>query len=287
MADWDGQERTEQATSAKREDARRRGQIPRSVDLSIALSLLCGFAGLYYLGPWVLETACEGARELFGQVGGSSAGLSVDSVHRLAVGAVGLILLGSLPLAACGWGVAVAATVLQVGVEFRVLDPWPDFGRLGLWRAARRILSGRSLVRGCFVVLKLLVVGGAVAWLVRGFLERVLDLSAGRGPAAAAVLGREAWGEWWRMSAFGGVIVSLALVGLAILEYLYQRWQHERDLRMTKGEVEEENLRLQGNVQYKSLRRHAASARIEGPEGSHGARAPATEEARRRRESAS
>jgi flagellar biosynthetic protein FlhB len=189
-----------------------------------------------------------------------------------------------LPLAACSWGVAVAATVLQVGVEFRVLDPWPDFGRLGLRRAFARIVSLRSLMRGGFSMLKLVVVGGAVAWFLRGFLERIVSLVAEGGRESSALLVREAWGEWWRGSAYFGVLVSLLLVGLASLEYLYQRWLHERDLRMTKAEVEEENLRLQGRVQYKSLRSRAASMETQSVADADRVPGSGTTDTRRRQE---
>ena len=49
-------------------------------------------------------------------------------------------------------------------------------------------------------------------------------------------------------------------MAVAVLDYLFERWQHERDLRMTREEVEEETLRLEGNRQHKDRRRKEGSA---------------------------
>jgi len=261
MADWNSQERTEQPTQARREEARRQGQIPRSRDLTVAVSLLAGFAGLHCSGPWLLERARDTVLFFIGQMSSASETLTAGNLGSLAAAGCASLALGLLPLSIFTCGAFTAASVLQAGLLVRPESVQPDLARLSIHEGIRRLFSVRSLSRGLFAGLKLLAVAAAAAWLLLGAWDlfmgpigEVLRKSAG----SAADL--KPWHDWCRGLSDVGLKISLVLVALGCLEYLFERWQHERDLRMTRSEIEEETLRLEGHREYKSRRRKEGAA---------------------------
>lgn len=247
-------ERSRPATPAKREEARERGQVPRSRDLTVALSLLGGFISLHFVGKGLLDGACAMVKGLFSSLAAEPAGLSPERVRELLAFSSGSLILSFLPVAVLASGMTAAAAFLQGGLAFRPSTLALDFSRLSPLGGIRRLWNVRSLARGFFTVAKTTVVAW-IAWKsVSGALSESLSAwSASPGSAgggAQAVWARFA-GELPRL----GIEASLALVALGGVEYLFQRWQHERDLRMSPAEVREEILRLEGNVELKSKRR--------------------------------
>ena len=127
----------------------------------------------------------------------------------------------------------------------------PQIGRVNPLEGARRLGGSRSLVRGMFAALKLLVVGGLLWQMATSWL-------ASDGPAAFLA---GSWKEFWESLVGFGVRLSFYLVLLALVEYGVQRWLHERSLRMTRDEIREEAQRQEGDPGIKDRRRriHAAS----------------------------
>lgn len=256
MLEWDSQEKTEQPTPAKRDEARRKGQVPRSLDLTVALSLLVSCAALYYFGPWVLARGGEAFRLLLGQL---TMSLETGTVTDLAFSAYSFLLIAVLPIAACTGGVILASSALQTGAVVRFEALSPDFSRLSPASALRRLFSLRSFARGLFAGLKLATAGLVVGWILYGSIVELArlapaDISWTDGGWTEGSLASASWGRWWGAVGSQGMKVCAALVGLGLLEYFYQRWQHERDLRMSRTELEEEIARQEGKREYKSQR---------------------------------
>jgi flagellar biosynthetic protein FlhB len=264
MVTGEGQERSEQPTQARREEARRQGQIPRSRDLAVAISLLAGFVGLYGSGDWLLGRTCDTTRALLGETTAGT-GLTAEVVRdRFAVGC-SLLLLAVLPVAAVSGGAVALSVALQTGGAVRGSLIAPDPSRLSPRRGLVRIFSLRGLGRGLFTVLKFVVVGGLAIWLLAGLADIVSSACLpGPGPHFGGSDTRTRVGFLWDETCLLGIKLSGALVLLGLLDYLHERWQHERDLRMTRAEVQEETLRLEGNREYKSRLRKEAGQLFSG-----------------------
>lgn len=271
MVRGEGQERSEQPTQARREEARRQGQIPRSRDLAVAISLLAGFLGLYCSGDWLLGRTCEATRTLLQESAGEAT-LTAEVVRdRFAVGC-SLLVLAMLPLAALSGGAVAVSVALQTGGAVRGSSIAPDPSRLSPRRGLLRIFSLRGLGRGLFTVLKFVVVGGLAIWLLVGLAGIVSGaclpesgLSLDRSDTRMRV------GFLWDETCLLGLKLSGALVVLGLLDYLHERWQHERDLRMTRAEVQEEKLRLEGNPEHKARLRKEAGRLFNGSRREGGA----------------
>ena len=236
------QEKTEAPTPKRREDARRKGQIARSAEVGTAL-LLLGAAGSVWVGGRVL------AREMVFLVGGSfgSVGaLPVGVDHTAAwVQQLGWIILGALaPVILALTGLVVAGGALQARGTLTWQPLQPDFSRLSPQKNLRRLVGVRPMVELAKSLLKLVIAAGAVYFALGGALSEVAMLPQQSPTAAVALLHRLAT----RLLLTAG----LAFLALAVADYLYQFWETEKNLRMTKEEVKQESKDTEGDPMVKS-----------------------------------
>jgi flagellar biosynthesis protein FlhB len=254
MSDYSG-EKSLEPTPRRRQRAREEGHVAQSRDLGSAAVLLLGLAALLMLGGALAGFLVEYCREqLGGQVWLQADADFVVGHWNAVIWALGRRLLPILGLI-CLAGVAVS--VLQIGFLFLPKRIAFDFGRLDPARGLQRIFSAASMAQLAFGVVKLVVVFAVSCTVLYNQRHELLGLTA----LAPAALG-------WQMVSvllWTGLKIGAALLVLAILDYAYQRWRYERDLRMTPQELREELKNLEGDPQLtarrRQLRRNLASPR--------------------------
>lgn len=243
----DGQERSEQATPQKRRKARQRGQVAQSRDLTATIVLgaaLVGLVARHEQHARALHGAFSGAFEA------SALGLDVETAAAVAVAIAASVGRAFLPLLAT---IAIAggiASFLQVGPVLSGEPLTPKLERLnpaeGLKRMFFNLRSWVELIRS---LSKLLVVAAAIITLLVEHSSELLGLHSVPIPAAIAIV---------RAFAVDLVIRAvIAFAALAAIDLLYQRWQHGRDLRMTKDEVKREHKDQEGSPEQKAERKRA------------------------------
>lgn len=245
--DQDDGDKTEQPTDRRRTQAREQGQIARSVDLTAAVVLLTVSGSLYFMGP---ECGATLVRMLRGTLSGD-AWLTMDHAEivqkiwalALLVGGafipfMGLIAFGSL-----------SANLLQVGFFWWPEAIQPKFSRLNPAQGFKRIVSLGALVKLVGSIAKILLVAGVGYLYLTAHQAEYLSLAQQPVSAILLTAGRSIMEL--------GFALSMTLVVLAIFDYGYQYWQHERDLRMTKQEIREEFKETEGNPLVRSRRREA------------------------------
>jgi len=238
-------EKTQDATPHRRQQAREKGQVAYSQDLGSAAVLIVGTLLLMVWGHEIFDLAGQMMKFQLENVGS----LAVDGdgvvVHaRGLVSALGTVLLPVIGLLAVA---AVMLNVFQVGFLFVPERLLPDISRLSLFAGLKRIFSLSGVMRlgfGMFKVLVVSVVAGAVIYLRR---DQVLYASSLSIPELTTFIGD--------ITLSTTLWVGIALLLLAILDFAYQRWKHEQDLRMTHQEVREEMKNLQGDPQIIARRR--------------------------------
>lgn len=245
MAEERDDERTEPATPRRREEARSRGQVARSADLSAAAVLLAAVLALEVFGR---DFAGGLGAALSGVLGGL-AGFEGDRDTLLLQfgGAFGSALFGLLPLVAAVVAAALAVGLAQTGFLFTTQPLAPDLERLNPTSGFARMFSLRAAARGLAGVLKILAVGAVAGLTIWAERARLLELGARpfeeiAGAAAA-------------LSLTLALRAALALAVVGILDYGWQRWRHEQDLRMSKREIREELRRYEGDPRTKERRR--------------------------------
>lgn len=240
-----GENRTEAPTPRRRTEARERGQVARSAELSSAVVVLTGLVSLSVFAAGISRTLGEfTARMLGGRDAGALAEVDVATAGRASAAA---LLWSAGPVLAAVALASLAANVLQVGLLVTTHPLEPSLDRLNPLRGLSRLASGRTLVQLALNLVKLLTVG----WLIYGLLgSRAGDVMASLGLGGAAQL------AWMARTAYDFALrVALLLFVLAILDYVWQRFRFERDLRMTKEEVREEMRRMEGDPLLKQRRR--------------------------------
>lgn len=237
-------ERTEAPTGKRLADARQRGQIAKSADLSSAMLLLAVVVMLSALGAGLVE---QGMAMVRNTLGGE---MRTNDALDGAAGAARAIRELAFAVVRAAWPALVVCFVIAYVVHFTQVG-WllsskalqPKFKQFDLVKGAGKLFSRRNLVKGVVNVLKLGLVGSVAVMFVRANMREVAALPMLDLPAAIPVV--------------LGLLVDLALWCLLLLlilgvaDYMYQRWQHTEDLKMTKQEVKEERKSMDGDPYMK------------------------------------
>lgn len=236
------QERTEAATPKKRRDARRKGQVARSSELSGALSLLAALLALRTAAPWVWQHLWQNMTQFFATAGSKE--LSPALVGSMLLQSAEHAVLLAAPVAGTAALAGVGSGLLQTGLVSAPNLLSPDFSRIDPLSGAKRVFSRRALVEMVKALAKVAVVGYFALQGVRGDFARLMSLGEMRIGAAAGVVLAIASGMMVRAA------VSLVVIGG--LDYLYQFYEFEMGIRMTKQELKEEAKETEGRPEVKS-----------------------------------
>lgn len=242
MAENDDQERTERASEKRLRDAREKGDVPRSRDLSAALIALVSVGTLLAMRPW-LGTHLRNLMRI-GLVYGREQAMGTAALGAAAnaAGAEALKLLAPL------FGVALLATLLSPalagGFAFSTEALMPKPERLNPIEGFKRLVSLRGLVELGKSLLKVALIGGVLTWVL--WNSRVELLATGRGnvqsgiDAALDVIGRAA------------LLFACALAVVGFVDMLWQRFDFARRMRMTKQELRDEHKETDGSPETRS-----------------------------------
>lgn len=239
MAESDGQERTEQATPKREQEAREKGQVPRSRELSTVAALLAAATALIAMGDSL-------TRALAAQM---QRGLSLsreqifDTVALPArfLDAVVEALWTFMPFFVLMLVVAIAASAVLGGWAFTVisfkwekLDPVKGMGRVFAWRGLVEMLKGMA---------KFLLVALAALLLLKVLGAQFLGLGRESLPQGLAHAGN--------LLSWAFLLLSATLLIVAFIDVPFQLWDHQRQLRMTKQEVRDEHKQTEGSPEVK------------------------------------
>lgn len=250
------QERTEEATSRRRDDAREKGQVARSTEI-VSVGILVACLIYFYFGASgmlknIMELMTSGFRTA-GQVN-----LTPDSIHSLFSDYIlkGFIIL--FPIMLTVLVAAILGNVLQIGVMFSSESVTPKFSKIDPVKGFQRLFSIRSVMELIKSIFKICIISLVAYLVVKGELANVIPL-----------MDQSVWGMMTYLGRVCFKIIlttTIVLVILAILDYIYQRWEHEKSLRMTKQEIKDEYKNTEGDPLIKSrirrLQREAAQKRM-------------------------
>jgi flagellar biosynthetic protein FlhB len=250
VADADSN-KTEPATDKRKAEARKQGQIAMSRDLSTAAVLLGGIGLLAAMLPAGLQKMTQVTRQglilSFGHV--FHEGLTIDAVHTLIINMGATILLLVLPILGGLLLIGSGTSLAQTGFLWRSNAIQLDFGRLNPVKGLARLVSLRSVMELIKGLLKIAIVTGVGLFVVRHDLIQVPEMMQYDLGASLQVTGR--------LSLKVALAVAGAIGVLAGLDYLYQRYEWERSLRMSKEEIKEEHKASEGDPLIKSRVRSA------------------------------
>ena len=238
----DGQERTEEATPRKREQAREQGQVPRSRDLTTSVLLLGAAWIIILLAPYMVEKLVQLAHAAWHLEPADVR--SPDIMFRVLRQGVWLGLLAALPVIATVTVAGVVAGMVLGGVAFNADSLMPKFSRIDPLAGLARMFSMNALVELAKAILKIVVVGVPVYFILYALTDDLLALdmqsiSSAMGSAVSIV----GWGFF---------AMTAATILIALVDVPWQLYSHSEKLKMSLQEIKEEMKDTDGRPEVKS-----------------------------------
>ena len=223
--------KTEKATPKRREEARKKGQVARSADVNGAVVLMAGLLALSAFGPKMMEEMRAGMVDVFAYAA------SPDAVNAKNLGSLFLLAGRHVALATAPVGLVcllagVAAGAGQVGLKPSFGALKPNFGKLNPGKGLKHMFGPNLFAEGGKSVGKVGAVGAIAALALFPKLGEFGALVGTPPEDLIPQIAHEILGIAQRAAA--------AYLVIAAIDYGYQRWRHEKSLRMDKEEVKQE-----------------------------------------------
>jgi flagellar biosynthetic protein FlhB len=247
MADGADHDKSEPATHKKRQDARKKGQVAKSREIPSAVVLLGALTFFYFGSGWMFHQINSLTHDILQGIGQTPP--TSESIHNLMWFLFQRVVIILAPLFIIIIILAVASNVAQVGFMLTGETLMPKLSKLNPLSGMKRLFSLAGANELVKAVLKIIIVGFTAYHLLRGELDKMPALMTLPTEEILVLVGKQ--------SLRIGFYTCLVLLVLAGIDYLFQRWKYEHDLRMTKQEVKDEYKQREGDPVVRSRIRAA------------------------------
>ncbi len=244
MAEGSG-EKKHAATDRRRRQAREKGQVVRSQDLTSAALLLAALGVLWWFGDAASEQIASTMKEALSNPRIESPGTDGATHELLRIG--GRLALAAAPILIAMMTAAILVNVTQTGLIFTPSKLVPNFSHVSPLSGIKRIVSLPGLMRLAFGLFKVAVIIAVTYASLTNGEELLLSLAS----MSVSQLAKAMFTSLIKTCLWIGV----ALFILALFEYAFQRWKHENDLMMTDQEIRDELKETEGDPQVAARRR--------------------------------
>jgi len=249
-------EKVHEATPHRRDEATKKGNIPKSQDLGSAIILALSTTALIWMGEYTLAELGPFIQE---QLGGQPwVHASTSDALNIWVKTLWVLAWVTVPMFLILFCAAVAANVFQTGILFLPEKLKFDISRIDPLKGVGRLVSLQSSARVGFGLFKILVVFAVGAWALWSEQEEIFALGSLDIRQIAIYMVRTTL--WLTFK------IAIALLLLAIFDYYFQSWKFNQDLMMTEQEMREEVKQLNGNPlilqRRRQVQRQLANSRI-------------------------
>ena len=245
MADTSA-EKTEKATPKKRKDAREEGQVLKSTEATTAFCAIIMLAFMLLTCSGYIESLMDVFR-IYLSTGflevGINGGLTMSSIDGLSREIVVTLITIILPILGVAIVAGVAVNLLQVGFLFTTKPLKPKLSKISPIQGLKRMFSIRTVAE----LLKSLLKVSLLGYIMYSEYIKLLDTLGG-------YIGLELYPTFIQIlqTAFTIALkMCLVLLIIALFDYLYQWYKHEKELRMTKQEIKDEYRNMEGDPQIK------------------------------------
>lgn len=234
---WFAGEKTEPATAKKRQDARKKGQVAKSMDLPAAFILLFSFLAFLMFGGYMKEKMIKIFRNVYENQ--LTMDITAANVQVLFVDLVkeGLIILA--PIFILVVLVAFIGNYAQIGFMFIGEPLMMKFNKINPIEGFKRIFSLRTVMDFLKSTLKMLIIGYVVYTTLMGEKAKLLGL--GHAPLEST------FSFIASVTLKLGIKIGAILIVLAIFDFIYQKYEHEKSLKMSKQDIKDEYKKSEGD----------------------------------------
>lgn len=238
-----GGEKTEKATSKKRSDERKKGNIFMSKDVITVASLFIMFYSLKFLFPGIYTNIKEFLLRHISYAG-TVTSLSESFLKDLTIGFIIAIAKIAVPLLLISMLVAIVATEAQTKGLFVTSNLKPKFSKLNPINGLKKMFSLKSLIEILKGLVKITILFVIIyIYFKSELVEFPRTLHMDLVSSVIFLLDRV-------MNLV--IYVSMAFVAISMFDYMYQRWEYERSIRMSKEDIKEEYKQMEGDPKIKA-----------------------------------
>jgi flagellar biosynthetic protein FlhB len=236
------QEKTEEPTSKRREEARKKGQVAKSMEINSTLILLTGLVTLTIFGGSMFSRIVAVDKFIFSQVGQIQ--LTQDALPAYLFAGIKVLLSILWPVMLPIVLVGIISNLLQFGFVFSFHPMKPKLEKLNPLQGLKKLFSKRSLMELIKNIMKIVIIGWIGYLVIASLAEEMVPL-----------MDQNPWAIFFwvcRGVAKIGFFTVLFIAILSIWDFIYQRWEHHSQMKMTKQEVKDEFKQMQGDPKVKA-----------------------------------
>ncbi|MEK3978064.1 flagellar biosynthesis protein FlhB [Psychrobacillus sp. FSL K6-2836] len=236
-------EKTEKATPKKRQDSRKKGQVLKSPDVTSAIVLLSVFVFLFFFASFLRTEIFSFFSMTFTKYMLIET-LTIETaiiIYKDMLLEMAMILLPIMLVAVVA---AVAANFFQFGLLFTTEPLKFDLKKIDPIKGLKRIFSLKAIIELLKSILKISFIGSVTTLILWMNLEQVLSLSF---KTAWDTLSTVGW-----LTGMMGIAASCVLLFISILDFFYQKFDYEKNLKMSKQDIKDEHKNSEGDPIIKS-----------------------------------
>lgn len=243
MAEFDGQEKTEDPTSKKLIDARNKGQVAKSVEINSLAVFGFGLLLIFLTKNYTGKLLGQFTKEIFSSL--NTLEMSKAVIQTYAIKWALFFFSFMIPIIGGIVVIALVSNIAQIGFKFAPKAFKLDLSRFNPFSGIKRIFfSSRSYVELLKSVLKLVVISLFTYFIIKKLIDDttyLIDLSI---EDTVQFMFDSAFTLVWKIILFFAVIASI--------DFIFQKYKFKKQMMMTKTEVKEEYKQLEGDPQIKS-----------------------------------
>jgi len=237
-------EKTEKATPKKREDARKKGQVLQSKEITSAFVLLFIFLGLKTFGSYMFNESAFYTKTVFTEYTNLSDLYTTSGLIKIFTLAATQMIKICLPVFAIAMVVGLISEYAQVGVLFTFETLKFKFSRINPLSGIKRVFSLRALVELVKSIIKLVIVGAVAYSYIKSESKNIYTIMQLDVIGIATYIGSTTINL--------AIRICIAFIFIGAFDYLYQWYEFEKGLKMSKQDIKEEYKQIEGNPEIKS-----------------------------------
>lgn len=241
MADFEGQEKTEQPSSKKLEDARKKGMVAKSIEVNSLLIVIAGLVTIFLLQSYIGQRMSRFTINIFNSL--DTLPKKISLLPNMAYDWYMFFFSVLAPIMTAVVIVALASNIAQVGFKLSPKALAPKFSKLNPANGIKRIFSSRSLVEIFKTLLKFFVIAFFTYLILSDLIVASAYLDNLNPSELIIFMIDNAFSLLWK--------IALLYAVIAAIDFVYQRYKFKKDMMMTKQEVKEEMKQLEGDPTVK------------------------------------
>ena len=237
----DDEEKTEEPTAKKIEDAKKDGNVPKSQDTNAVVTLIAGAAALWFMLPFITSELGAMMRHYFSFIGQE---LTLETLHEFLIFSllklVPVIFVIAIPVMIAG----LLSGWMQFGFVYTTKPLVPDLKKIDPIKGLKQLISLKKLIEGAKITLKVGAVFAVASFIAWQLIKELPTVTLFQLPDQLK----------WLVDNL--LVIILAMIALlfvmAVIDLIFVRYNYFKQLRMSKQEVKDEHKNMDGDPQIKA-----------------------------------